>query len=112
MPQKIKNVQVCIFHLCHLRTPASPHLHVSAHTPRTRVDTRTGPWCNPLGSWTNCRGSLLNNIRNIIINSLGDELTEYIFVEDDPALDRGLHKVMVDGRQSRVNHKWDEEEEQ
>ena len=86
---------------------------MSADTPRTRVDTRTGLWCNPPGSWTNCRGSLLNNIKNIIIDLLeDDELTKYVFVEDDPALDRGLHKVMVDGRQSRVNHKWYEEEEQ
>ena len=41
-----------------------------------------------------------------------DDLTEYVFVEDDSALDWGLHKVMVDGRQSRVNHKWNEEEKQ
>lgn len=32
--------------------------------------------------------------------------TKYVFVEDDSALDWGLHKVMVNGRQSRVNNDW------
>ena len=51
---------------------------------------------------------------NIIIQCLSilDDLTENVFVEDDPALDWGLHKVMVYGRKSRVNHKWNEEEKQ
>ena len=51
---------------------------------------------------------------NIVIQcqSILDDLTENVFVEDDPALDGGLNKVMVDGRKSRVNHEWNEEEKQ
>ena len=45
--------------------------------------------------------------RQSILDNLN---TEYVFVEDDSALDWGLHKVMVKGRQSRVNHDWNEEE--
>ena len=37
--------------------------------------------------------------------------TEDVLVEHDPALDRGLHEVMVDGRHRRVHHERDQEEE-
>ena len=40
-----------------------------------------------------------------------DDLTEDVLVEDDPALNWNLHKVMVYCRHGWVNHERNEEEE-